>query len=1088
MYNDKKICFISCINDEVQYEECLKYIDNLKIPEGYSIENVSIQEANSMAEGYNYAMNNTDAKYKVYLHQDVFIINKIFIYDILKIFTVDSKIGMIGVEGAKTIPTNGIWWKSSHKYGQVYESHTGKMELSVFNTATGNYVDSQAINGLIMITQYDIPWREDIFKGWHFYDVSQSIEFTQVGYKVVIPKQKDVWCIHDCGLINIDNGYEVYRNKFLEVYSKYIFPLVSVLIPTYNRPKYFKLALECVLNQTYKNIEIIIGDDSTNNETEKLVMGNYINKYDNIKYYHNEKNLGQFDNDLKLFDIAKGKFVNYLMDDDLFETNKIEKMMNYFVNDVNEEISLVTSHRTIIDEKGNIHKIFGNTDEIFKEDTIINGLDLGNFMLKTNFNCLGEPTTVLFRKNKLMERFGIYNSRRYGCNVDQASWFNLLSKGKAVFINEVLSYFRIHSNQQLASDKMKLLGALDYAHEVLTAREKGFLIKNEEFNIALSSSLKYCQSVNDYFKDIKIEDLEKFKELKGYCKSLKEKLDEILLISDSINIKELNELPLVSILIPAYNQTKYLKEALESAVNQTYANIEIIIGDDSTNNEVEKFIEPYLEKYKNIAYFKNKRDDMDYGLSNVQVLFKKSKGEYINYLNHDDIFHVEKIARMMNSFMKNSNITLVTSVRQTIDEDGNDLPLNGAFSKLFEKNRVIGGYELSRFVINNLINCIGEPTTVLFKKRYIEEDKYGVFNETRFFNISDVAMWFTLLQHGEAMYLSETLSYFRIHPNQNSNKPCILVKGAIDWYTLIEESFKVGIIQNINEYKTALNKWINAFIPTLNKFIENSNYVDMDLKIKLENAYKIAINKIMYRDIEYKFQCPVCGNVVERFLPYQFKEHFSDFTAKFQIIGSDTENFTCPYCYCHERIRHLVMYFNKLDIWNKYIINKRILHIAPESQLQQMISKVNVEKYICGDLYPNNDSITKIDINDIQFEDNYFDLIICNHVLEHIPNDLVAMQELYRVLKKDGCGVLQTPYSPVIEKSFEDSTINTEEKRKEFFGQADHVRVYGTDFFDRLKSVGFIIKESKNDDLFSQEESNRYGFNSKENLIMVTKD
>lgn len=218
--NDKKICFITCVNNDRQYEECLLHINSLKILEGYEIECISIKEADNITSAYNTTMKSVDAKYKVYLHQDTYIINKNFICDILDIFNSNSEIGMIGVAGSKTIPTNAIWWESMHKYGKVYGSHTGNMHLLAFNNVEKDYEEVKAIDGLIMITQYDLPWREDIFDGWHFYDVSQSVEFALAGYKVVIPKQDDCWCIHDCGLFNAQNEYDKYRKKFLEVYSK----------------------------------------------------------------------------------------------------------------------------------------------------------------------------------------------------------------------------------------------------------------------------------------------------------------------------------------------------------------------------------------------------------------------------------------------------------------------------------------------------------------------------------------------------------------------------------------------------------------------------------------------------------------------------------------------------------------------------------------------------------------------------------------------------------------------------------------------------------------------------------------------------
>ncbi|AUS95090.1 hypothetical protein CDQ84_03710 [Clostridium thermosuccinogenes] len=219
--NDKKICFISCVNDHELYREALFYINQLEVPEGYEIECISVENAESMAQGYNEAMKASDAKYKVYLHQDVYIRNRFFIRDIINIFKSDDRIGMIGVIGSKTIPPSGIWWESGRKCGKVFDSHTGEMQLLSYGDVQSEYDIVQAIDGLIMITQYDVPWREDIFDGWHFYDISQCIEFNMRGYKVSIPRQEQPWVIHDCGLVNVRNGYDKYRSIFVSEYSKF---------------------------------------------------------------------------------------------------------------------------------------------------------------------------------------------------------------------------------------------------------------------------------------------------------------------------------------------------------------------------------------------------------------------------------------------------------------------------------------------------------------------------------------------------------------------------------------------------------------------------------------------------------------------------------------------------------------------------------------------------------------------------------------------------------------------------------------------------------------------------------------------------
>ncbi len=215
---EKKIAFISCVNNEQLYNECVKYIENLIIPVGITIELIPIRGARSIMQGYNNGMKKTDAKYKVYLHQDTFIINKNFIHNTLEIFEIDNNIGMLGVIGSKAIPTNAIWWEAKKKYGKVYNNPHGHMTLLEFDEIENKYEKVQAIDGLIMITQHDIKWREDIFNGWDFYDLSHCAEFIKEGYDVVIPKQYEPWCLHDCGIISIGENYEKLRRIFLDEY------------------------------------------------------------------------------------------------------------------------------------------------------------------------------------------------------------------------------------------------------------------------------------------------------------------------------------------------------------------------------------------------------------------------------------------------------------------------------------------------------------------------------------------------------------------------------------------------------------------------------------------------------------------------------------------------------------------------------------------------------------------------------------------------------------------------------------------------------------------------------------------------------
>ncbi|MCR8641192.1 glycosyltransferase [Paenibacillus sp. N1-5-1-14] len=268
-------------------------------------------------------------------------------------------------------------------------------------------------------------------------------------------------------------------------HKKQSYPLVSILITTYNRPHYFVLALESALEQTYPNIEIIVCDDSTNNETFNSIQP-YLRKHPDIQYVKNPRNLGQFHNDIQALSLAKGDFVNFLCDDDLYHTEKIAKMMKYFLDDPNGELALVTSHRKIINALG--HEIpteWKIWHKQFEEDTRINGKQYGNRILCYG-NSIGEPTTVLFRKAYLKEPFGTYGGRRFQCTIDMATWLNLLAEGDIVYMTESLSSFRSHKGQQMEdkSKKMFVYGATDFCYLVVIAHQKGFLQDSASARIA----------------------------------------------------------------------------------------------------------------------------------------------------------------------------------------------------------------------------------------------------------------------------------------------------------------------------------------------------------------------------------------------------------------------------------------------------------------------------------------------------------------------------------------------------------------------------------------------------------------------------
>lgn len=261
--NEKKIAFIICVNNEMEFEESRCYLEYLDVPMGYEVDVIAVTDAVSMAAGYNEAMQYTDARYKVYMHQDVFILNIDFINDILKIFQNDKKIGAIGVIGRKSM-NEKFWVAADWDTGVVLHNFGNGILSFPFEE---DMVEVEAVDGLIIATQYDIKWREDIFDGWDFYDISQCMEFRRQGYKVVIPKQAEPWCYHDNSYSRLKN-YFVYQSLFCKEYS-------DIKAFDMQVSQNADIEMERLLESLKKNIELLIEKGEKKQVIETFqVLGN----------------------------------------------------------------------------------------------------------------------------------------------------------------------------------------------------------------------------------------------------------------------------------------------------------------------------------------------------------------------------------------------------------------------------------------------------------------------------------------------------------------------------------------------------------------------------------------------------------------------------------------------------------------------------------------------------------------------------------------------------------------------------------------------------------------------------------------------
>ena len=218
-------------------------------------------------------------------------------------------------------------------------------------------------------------------------------------------------------------------------------------------------------------------------------------------------------------------------------------------------------------------------------------------------------------------------------------------------------------------------------------------------------------------------------------------------------------------------------------------------------------------------------------------------------------------------------------------------------------------------------------------------------------------------------------------------------------------------------------------------------------------------------------KCPICGKQVREFLPYGY--------------GVSRRDALCPRCLALERHRLLWLYIEReTDLLKGYPI---LLHIAPEVALkrkfEQHYGKEYANHYLTADL---ESPLAKLhfDIQNIPLGDKSVDVVICNHILEHIEDDRKALRELHRILRPNGWGVVLVPQDYNRETTFEDDTITSPEERARVFGQYDHRRIYGRDYANRLRECGFEVEEIEYEKRLSEGERTQYA-TGKERLYIV---
>ncbi|MEA5626232.1 glycosyltransferase [Nostoc sp. UHCC 0251] len=629
-------------------------------------------------------------------------------------------------------------------------------------------------------------------------------------------------------------------------------PLISVTMATYNHEKYIGEAIESVLNQTYKNFELIIVNDGSNDKTDEIIK-NF--RDERITYIYQENQGISSAMNRAILD-SRGKYVAFMSGDDICDPYRLETQYNYLVT---SQKKAVFSWVDFIDENSQMITNSHFAENFFNHPTRTRSEILRHFFFNGNY--INAVTGFICRE--LILDAGLFNLASIQLQ-DFEMWLKLVKKHDLFILNNKLIKYRIRaadanlssisnqarSNFELCQIHRNIFNDVtietfkeafcnhirkpDFSTEIEYNLEKAFiyllhdlhfiqcigaeklfeLLQNQD--ILDIAKQKYDFGLTELYqltKDLDATNFVLLHQLKdkisakegeiAHLKSLfrqsllKAKVDESkedkqpqeerLNLSDAVTYKITSikkPQPLVTICIPSYNGEDFVAESIASALWQTYPNIEIILSDD---NSIDRTVEiaKSLEQKSSFEFLI--LEHAQYGLSqNWNFCISQAKGKYIKFLFQDDLLEPTAIEEMVNVAEQDEEIGLVFSPRTLFTNTGHTVydsnflmhheakDVHKAWStlKLIQSGQQL---LLDPNILDNPINKIGEPSTVLIRKDVFE--KVGLFN-SEFCQLVDLEMWLRIMSQYKIGFVNKVLSHFRIHPQQQTRRN-VALKDAI---------------------------------------------------------------------------------------------------------------------------------------------------------------------------------------------------------------------------------------------------------------------------------------------------------------------
>ncbi|WP_183085277.1 methyltransferase domain-containing protein [Trinickia fusca] len=573
----------------------------------------------------------------------------------------------------------------------------------------------------------------------------------------------------------------------------------------------------------------------------------------------------------------------------------------------------------------------------------------------------------------------------------------------------------------------------------------------------------------------------------------------------------------VSILIPA-RKADYLGRALISAQQQTFGDIEILVGDDTHDAALAPIVSRIGDP--RIRYFHHGFGD---ARRNAEALWSLAHGKYVKWLADDDLLMPTSVEVLVEALRLHPESALAFHARVLVDEDDAVVHtptqiVNVGERALVDRNLLVAE------MVGRMHNFVGEPSNVMINRERASAADLFTYRSLKLDYLGDVAMYLNLAERAPLVVVGGYWSMLRRHSEQASpaTNPSYSA-GLYEWELFVRGEAAAGSLSGaaLAEAANRLRQHYAGFageLPEIGRLLANIDELTARAPRELFDSERFRADFAHARaSVEARVAqharagataqranqpiqpqavqaapgvtaqkvCSVCEQQVDAWLPYPHGVDRS-FLDYIEPVGSTLERYLCPKCGCNDRERHLWLYIALSGLLER-APEMRILHIAPEHHIEPRVRRLAPLEYIVGDLYPSAPGHRRINAEQLDFPSGHFDLIICNHVLEHVDSPQAALAEFHRCLKPGGHLIAQTPYSPVLKYTFELTKAPSTQFATRYFGQNDHVRFFGANIADYFHAAGFSGELYPHSTALEGLDEHAWGVNAREPFFLFTK-